>query len=150
MPAVPVDTSLTGYTSGSVDRQDDIYRNRQRPQLHQLGSSDSGYDSATHLRFGSLRASSSSSLLGLADSVKCNELLNNGSNFALKTVVECYQSDFRSISVYCDAPAAPGLMSKVLKKLTWRQSARNWMREVFMSVSQYVLRSRPLPNQLLG
>ena len=104
MPAVPVDTSLTGYTSGSVDKQDDIYRKQQRPQPHQLGYSNSSYDSAIHLRFGSLRASSSS-LLGLADSVKCHELLNNDSNFALKTVVECYQSDFRSISMYCDAPA---------------------------------------------
>ena len=105
MSAAPVDTSLTGCTSGSVDRQDDIYRNRQRPQPYQPGYNDPGYKFATHLRFGNLRASLSPSLLGLADSVKCNELLNNDSNFALKTLVECYQSDFRSISMCCDAPA---------------------------------------------
>lgn len=112
MPAVPVDTSLTGYTSGSVGKQDDIYRKQQRPQPHQFGynnsSYDSAYDSASHLRFGTLRDLSSSSLLGLADSVKCNELLKNDSNFALKTAVECYQSDSRSISMYCDALAVQG------------------------------------------
>lgn len=102
MPAPPVDTSLTGYTSGSVDRQDDIYRIRQRPQPYPLAQNDSGYESATHASFSSLRPSSSPSMLGLADSVKCCSLLDNDSNFASETVVECYQSDPHSISMRRD------------------------------------------------
>lgn len=101
MPAPPVDTSLRGYKSGSVDRQDDIYRNRQRPQPYPLIPNDSGYESASHLRFNNLQELSSPSLLGLANLVKCDELLNNSSNFALKTTLECYQSGFHSISMYC-------------------------------------------------
>ena len=100
MSAPPVDRSLTGYASGSVDKQDAIYRNQQ-PQPHPLVQNDSGYESATHLAFKSLPTSSSPSLLGLADSLKCNELLNRDSNFALETVVECYQSDSHSLST-CD------------------------------------------------
>lgn len=98
MPAQPVDTSLTGYLSGSVDRQDDIYRDRQRPQPYPLVQNDSGYESATHASSSSLLASSSPSLIGLANSVKCSELLDNHLNFAPATVVECYQSDSHSIS----------------------------------------------------
>ena len=45
MAAPPVDTSMMGYTSGSVDRQDDIYRNRQRLQPYPLVQNDSGYGS---------------------------------------------------------------------------------------------------------
>ena len=98
----PVDTSLTGYTSGSVDRQNDIYRNRQRPQPYPLVQNDSGYESATQASLSSLLPSSSPSLLGLADSVKCCKLLDNDSNFASETVIECYQSDSHSISMCRD------------------------------------------------
>ncbi|KAI9721200.1 MAG: hypothetical protein M1812_002361 [Candelaria pacifica] len=100
MPAPPVDTSLTGYKSGSVDRQDDIYRNRERPQPYPIVQNDSGFESATHLRFNNSSTSSSSSspsLLGLANSLKGEALLSNDFNFASKSVVDCYESDFRSI-----------------------------------------------------
>lgn len=110
MPTRPIDTSLTGYKSGSVDNQDDIYRNRQRPQPHPLVQTDSGYGSATPLPFDSVLSSSSPSLLGLADLVKCNELLKNDSNFASETVVDCYESDFHSVSM---CGAAPGVQLDV-------------------------------------
>jgi hypothetical protein len=97
MVAPPVDTSMTGYTSGSVDRQDDMYRNRQRPQPYALSQNAPGYDS-TNLHSGSLQTLSSPSLLGLANLVKCSELLDNDSNFASDTVIECYESDSYSIS----------------------------------------------------
>lgn len=111
MPAPPVDTSLTGYTSGSVDRQDDIYRNRQRPQPYPLVPTDSGYESASQIRGNSLKALPAPSLLGLANLVKCNELLNNNSNFASKTNIDCYRSDFHSISTCCHVPRDQKIMS---------------------------------------
>lgn len=95
MSVKPIDTSLTGYTSGSVDRQDAIYRNRKRPQPYPLINNDSGYETASYLHLGKAQASSAPSLLGLADSVKCTELLNNDSNFAVESMVGCYQSDVR-------------------------------------------------------
>lgn len=103
MATLPIDTSLAGYKSGSTDRQDDIYRNRQRPQPYPLTQADSGYESATHLHVDKVSTSSSPSLLSLANLVKCDELLKNDSNFASETVVDCYESDFRSISMCRDA-----------------------------------------------
>ena len=102
MAALPVDTSLTGYKSGSIDKQDAIYRNRQRPQPYALVQTDSGYGSATHSSFERVLTASSSSLLSLADLVKCDKLLKNDSNFASQTVVDCYESDFHSISMCHD------------------------------------------------
>ena len=103
MAAPPVDTSMTGYTSGSVDRQDDIYRNRQRIQPYPLVQNDSGYGAAVRIHSSSLQVPpvlSSPSLLSFANSVKCSELLNNDSNFAPNTAVECYESDDCLISMY--------------------------------------------------
>lgn len=103
MAAPPVDTSMTGYTSGSVDSQDDIYRNRQRFQPYPLVQNDSAYGAAIKIHSSSLHLPpvlSSPSLLSLANSVKCSELLNNDSNFALYTAVECYESDDCLISMY--------------------------------------------------
>ena len=99
MAAPPVDTSITGYTWGFVNRQDDIYRNRQRVQPYSPAQSDLGYDSAITIQPSSLQASSPPSLLSLANSVKCSELLNNDSNFAPNTA-ECYESDDCSMSMY--------------------------------------------------
>lgn len=105
MNAPPVDTSLTGYKSGSIDKQDAIYRNRQRPQPYPLVQADSGYGSATSMRLDSALTSSSTSMLGAADLVKCNELLQNVANFASETAVDCYESDFYTMSMCCAAPA---------------------------------------------
>ena len=99
MAAPPVDTSMMGYTSGSVDRQDDIYRNRQRLQPYPLVQNDSGYGSSMKIPSSRLQVLSSPSLLTIANSVKCSELLNNDSNFAPNTAVECYESDGCSISM---------------------------------------------------
>ena len=98
MAPLPVDTSMTGYTSGSVDRQDDIYRNRRRPQSSPLAQTDSGYGSAVKIDHNSPQVLSCPSLLSLANSVKCSELLNNDSNFALHMAVECYESGGSSMS----------------------------------------------------
>ena len=98
MATPPFDTSMTGYTSGSIDRQDDIYRNRQRYRPYPPVQKDSAYGSAITIHSSSLQESSSHSLLSLADSVKCSALLSNDSNFAPNTAVECYESDDCSIS----------------------------------------------------
>ena len=82
MGTLPIDTSTAGFTSGSVDRQDDTYRNRERPKPLPLIHSDEGYGSAEDVHSSSLQSMSSSSLFGLANSVKCDQLLKNGSNFA--------------------------------------------------------------------
>lgn len=92
MAAPPADTSMTGYVSGSVDRQ---------PQPFPIVQYDSGYGSAIKSHSSSLQVLSSPSLLNLANSVKCSELLNNDSNFATNTAVECYESDGCSIKRQC-------------------------------------------------
>ena len=94
----PVDTSMTGYVSGSLDKQDDTYRNRQRPQPTPLVQNESGYGSAIKSRSSILQTQSAKSLLTLANAVTSSELLNNESNFASTTAVECYESDGCSIS----------------------------------------------------
>ncbi|MCJ1230832.1 hypothetical protein MMC12_007506, partial [Toensbergia leucococca] len=94
MAALPIDTSLTGYASGSLDGQNDIYRSRQRPQPHPLVH-DSGYGSAIKNYSSSIQTIPSRSLISLANSIQCQELLNNDSNFAPYTAVECYESDGR-------------------------------------------------------
>lgn len=107
MAAPPVDTSMMGYASGSVDGQDDIYRNRQRLQPYPLLPNDSGY--ASTMKVPSIRhqVPSYPSLLTLANSVKCNELLSNESNFAAHTTVECYESNDCSISTFWDCSSIP-------------------------------------------
>ena len=101
MAIPPVDTSVTGYQSGSVDRQDDIYRHRlQRPQPRPLVQHDSGYESAANVHSSSLGSLSSKSFLTFADSVKCSKLLENKSNFAPSTVVECFECDGSSMRGY--------------------------------------------------
>ncbi|MCJ1464647.1 hypothetical protein MMC07_003260 [Pseudocyphellaria aurata] len=137
MPTPPVDTSLTGYKSGSVDRQDDIYRKRQRPQPYPIVPTDSGYESACQIHGQSLKALPSPSLLGLANLVKSNELLDNNSNFASKTDIDCYQSDSRSISTCRHVPRDQKIMSKAQNKLTCGQSDSVWMSEAFTRVSQH-------------
>ena len=97
MAALPIDTSLTGYASGSLDGQNDIYRSRQRPQPHPLVH-DSGYGSAIKNYSSSIQTIPSRSLISLANSIQCQELLNNDSNFAPYTAVECYESDGRLTS----------------------------------------------------
>lgn len=94
------DTSLAGYKSGSLDKQNHIYRKQQRPQPYPLVQNDSGYESATDFGFDSVLASSSTSLLGLANSIECRKLLQKDSNFASETIVDCYESDDHSISMY--------------------------------------------------
>lgn len=106
MAALPIDTSITGYTSGSVDKQDDIYRNRPRLQPYPLVQQDSGYGSAIKIHSTSLQDPSSSSFLSFVNSVKCSEMLNNESNFAPSTAVECYESDNSSMSMLRTAPVA--------------------------------------------
>ena len=98
MALPPVDTSMTGYVSGSVDKQDDIYRNRRRPQARPIVQNDSGYGSGIKLRSSSFRAETSTSLLTLANSVRSTQLLDNDFNFASSTTVECYESDACSTS----------------------------------------------------
>ena len=100
MAIPPVDTSVTKYQSGSVDRQDDIYRNRRRPQPLPFMQHDSGYESAANIHSSSLGSLPSKSLLTFANSVKCSELLDNDANFAPSTVVEGYQCDNHSIREY--------------------------------------------------
>ncbi|KAI9891091.1 MAG: hypothetical protein M1814_003290 [Vezdaea aestivalis] len=100
MGAPPVDTSLTGYVSGSVDKQDEIYRNRKRPAPKPIQREDSGYDSAGNLGFKSFSTSSSAPLIGLANTASAAKLLNNDSNFAGKTDFDCYIGDGSSISEY--------------------------------------------------
>lgn len=112
MAALPIDTSITGYTSGSVDKQDDIYRNRPRLQPYPIVQNDSGYGSAIKIHSSSFQTPSSSSFLSFVDSVKCSELLNNESNFAPSTAVECYESDDRSISM---CRITPGVRSWSLR-----------------------------------
>ena len=90
---------MMGYKSASVDRQDDIYRNRQRLQPFPLVQNDSGYGSTMQIPSSRLQVLSSPSLLTIANSVKCGELLNNEPNFAPNTAVECYESDDCSISM---------------------------------------------------
>lgn len=107
MVAPPVDTSMTGYTSGSVDGQDDIYRNRQRFPPYPLVQNDSASGSAIKTPSGSLQVLSSPSLLSLANSVKCNALLSNNSNFAPNMAVECYESDDYSISMCLNCFRSP-------------------------------------------
>lgn len=104
MVTPPVDTSMTGYVSGSLDRQDDIYRNRQQPQPTPLVPNDSGYGSAIKSRSSSLQTQSAKSLLTLSNAVTNSELLNNESNFAPTTAVECYESDGCSISTSPQKP----------------------------------------------
>ena len=148
MTTLPFDTSLTGYVSGSLDKQDDIYRNRQRPQPYPLVQTDSGYGSATPMRLDSVLTSSSSptSLLGLADLVKCNELLTNASNFASESVIECYESDFYSTSM---SLADQGVQRAVqsLSMLMFRQSSSVLMRRVFATISLYVVQAKLLSTE---
>ena len=99
MATLPVDTSMMGYKSGSVDGQDAIYRNRQRLQPYPLIQVDSGYGSTMKIPSSRLPVLSSPSLLTIANSVKCSELLSSDSNFAPNTAVECYESDDCSISM---------------------------------------------------
>ena len=89
---------------GSIDKQDGIYRKEDRPQPHPLIQTDSGYGSTTPMQLDSVLNPAIPSLLGLADQVKCHELLKNASNFAAESVVECYESDFSSISTCCAIP----------------------------------------------
>lgn len=87
-----------------IDKHNGIYRNQQRPQPYPSIQPDSGYGSTTSIRLDSVLTSATPSLLGLADRVKCTELLKNTSNFAKETAVECYESNFCSISTFCTAP----------------------------------------------
>lgn len=103
MPSLPVDTSLTGYTSGSVDRQDAIYRNRQRPQPYPLLQNDSGYETGAHSSPSKLSNSAPSCLLSLAHSAKCHPVLSNEANFVSESDIECYESDTYKFSTYYEA-----------------------------------------------
>lgn len=106
-----------GY--GSLDKQDDRYRNRQRPQPFPLVGTGSGCDSAINMHTSSLQLLSSPSLLAVANYVKCSELLNNDSNFASSTAVECYESDGYSISTNRDR----------IRSLVWFSQIRaSWLR----------------------
>ena len=99
MAAPVIDTSMTGYVSGTINRQDDIYRNRPPLQPYPLVQNDSGYGSATKINSSSLQVLSSPTILSLANSVKCSELLNNDSNFAPNTTVDLYECDELSMSM---------------------------------------------------
>ena len=99
MAIPPVDTSVTGYCSGSVaPRQDDIYRNSQRPPPHVLTNNDSGYGSDFKIDHLNFQVPPSLSLLGMAALAQCQELLDNPSNFAPSTSVDCFESDGASLS----------------------------------------------------
>lgn len=104
MPSLNVDKSSSVNKCESTNKQDGIYRKEDRPQPHPLIQTDSGYGSTTPMLLDSVSNPAIASLLGFADRVKCHELLKNAPNFAAESVVECYESDFSSMSACCAIP----------------------------------------------
>ena len=109
--AAPLDTSMMDYISGSVDGQDDICRNPPRFQPNPLLQNDSAYGSTIEIPSSRHQVLLSPSVLTLANSVKCSELLNNDSNFAPNMAVECYESDDCSISTCRNCSRTPVMIS---------------------------------------
>lgn len=91
---------MAGYEAGTLTKEDDIYRNRARPIPYPLVQRDTGYESDINVHSNSLQDLSSSSLLGLANAVKCSSLLSNEANFAAISKLECYESSTFSLSMY--------------------------------------------------
>ena len=117
----PFNTSLTGYVSGSIDKQNDLYRNRQRPQPHPLVHEDSGYESAPHVRLSNLARSNATSLLDLANALHSFDLLENKSNFSGETSIEYYEATSSVISESSLTPSTIDSMRSTRPKLIWKQ-----------------------------